>query len=199
MLYILGESREQSARPVKVVSHLFRANPISNYDTAAIRITTDNGADVQFYTSHATQHLTGPEFIYEFEKATIFYSEVKSEMKAVLSNAKVIHYPFPEVDSFNKLWSAVDAARNGEKSLCGIEAAKSHVRSIELAQQSSEGILTFPDSMITVDRTKLSPIIYVKGLQEALTQCYEEGTPENLLKFAERPVKDYAYALANKS
>ena len=40
MLYVLGKTPDTSAQPHSVTAELYRANPIENYDTAAIRCTT---------------------------------------------------------------------------------------------------------------------------------------------------------------
>jgi predicted dehydrogenase len=183
MLYVLGAKPEESAWPMTVEAHLFRANPIPNYDTAALRIVTDGGVELQFYASHATRDESGPDFIYEFEKATVLYNETRQEMKALLADGTTIFYAPPEVDSLNKLDSALASAREGLPSPCGITAARAHVRCVDLAQQNSAGILCFGESSIALTQEGVSPRLYVVDLQKALTECYEKASSEPLLQF----------------
>ncbi len=50
-----------------------RANPIESFDTIAARITTDAGAELLLYASHAVEADYGPVFHYEFSDAVITY------------------------------------------------------------------------------------------------------------------------------
>src|SRR5215213_7411815 len=62
MLYVLGPQIDRSAQPVRLSAELYRAHPIQNYDTAALRCETDNGAELLFVVSHATVENRGPIF-----------------------------------------------------------------------------------------------------------------------------------------
>ncbi len=46
MLYLLGKTTNSSARPASVEAELYRANNIENYDTGALRIKTEEGAEI---------------------------------------------------------------------------------------------------------------------------------------------------------
>jgi len=59
MFFVLGKSsrenaRGQSAYPAAVTAELYRANPIENYDTAALRVRTAGGTELMYYATHAT-------------------------------------------------------------------------------------------------------------------------------------------------
>ena len=55
MLYVLGDAVDRSAIPSRVSAELYRAHPIENYDTAALRCWTDRGVEILFIVSHATR------------------------------------------------------------------------------------------------------------------------------------------------
>ena len=71
MFYVLGQDKETSARPAEVEAELYRANAIENFDTAAARIRTEEGVEILFFVSHASEEDRGPVVRYEFEKAVV--------------------------------------------------------------------------------------------------------------------------------
>jgi predicted dehydrogenase len=181
MLYVIGPSRVESATVAKVEAQLFRANPIPNYDTAALEITTDDGVALHYYVSHATETETGPDFIYEFERGTIVYDRTSEQLKAFGPDGEAIVYPSPDY-TFRKLWHAVEQARGPIVPLCGISAAWAQARCVILAQKTEE-IRTFPASVIKTRSTEASTRLFVPGLQEALGACFEGGSSKPLQDF----------------
>jgi predicted dehydrogenase len=181
MLYVLGPAREKSAWPSRVEASLYRANAISNYDTAALRIDLEDGAELEFYTSHATEGSQGPLFRYEFEKALVKYDAADGRIQGVLSDGTIVDYGCPEEDPDNKLWSAIQSARGAILSICGIEAARPHVRCVALAQQAAE-IISFPPHRIREKREGSQKFLYVPGLQEALAACFFENAKRDSIK-----------------
>ena len=175
MLYVLGERADTSAFPVQVEAELGRANHIENYDTAAIRVRVAGGAELLFYTSHAVAQEQSPIFTYEFEEATVRYEPSHGHIVANLANGETVDYGSPEADPFQKLWDSIDMVMTGKPPVCGIAAAAAHATCVVHAQNAAGGIQDFPASTIRVDRTQLSPVRYVVGLQEAMNRCYVEG------------------------
>ena len=74
MFYVLGDSVEKSAKPVKWLPS-YRANPIENFDTAAIRAKTEEGVEILFLTTHAVNIHPIPQFCYEFENARVVFGD----------------------------------------------------------------------------------------------------------------------------
>lgn len=175
MLYVLGSDMATSALPKRVEAELWRANPIENYDTAALRLELESGGEVLFYASHATQASQGPSFIYEFEKAVVEYHATQGNLIARFRDGQSIDYGSPEAEPFEKIWQAIDSARTGRPSICGIAAAKAHTICVNWVQDSAEGIHDFPTSQIRVDHSGVSPRRYVENLQEIMSRCYAEG------------------------
>lgn len=181
MLYLLGKSVAESAVVDEVEAELWRANPIENYDTAALRIHVSGGAQLLFYTSHATKIARGVRFSYEFERATVEY-EGEGEgridgahLVAREAGGHTIDYGSPYTEPFSKLWNAVESARTGKRPICGIAAAAEHTRCMTLAQQSPRGIGTFSSSYMKTDVSNNYPRRYIEGLGEMMDQCYSEG------------------------
>ncbi len=178
--YILGETRETSAWPVDVQAELYRANPIENYDTAAIRSYTAEGVEILFYTAHPVPNNIGPIFSYEFEHAVVTYEAYSESMLAHFRDGSVKDYGNPYAGQIeNKLWQAVDAARSaatrtGAPLACSIEGAIPEVLCTNGAQESMWEIAEFPENIIRY-RDDGDRLTWVEGLQEALETCFDQG------------------------
>jgi predicted dehydrogenase len=178
ILYVLGEQIDRSTSPVETVAELYRANPITNFDTGAARFRTQNGAEVLYYCAHAVERTVGPRFAYEFEKATVRY-ELDGEFIATFSDGTQKNYGNPDPDSGRKLWRTADAIRSGNGAAplaCGIEAALGQTRAIDAMHRSCTEIAEFPADLrrVTTDE-KGDTLTYVDGLIDTLLKCYDES------------------------
>ncbi|MGC9347068.1 MAG: Gfo/Idh/MocA family protein [Anaerolineae bacterium] len=182
--YVLGPTRESSARPVGVQAELYRANEIENYDTAAIRSTTEEGVEILFYTSHPVGESVGPDLVYEFEDAVVTFEAWEGPLIATFEDGRVKDYGNPFEDDAQKLWDAIDAVRTGAPLACGIDAASSHTLCINGAQESVPAIVDLPEDL--VERKPMDnedTLVWVKGLLEMLESCYDEGVlPSELVE-----------------
>src|SRR5690606_4386302 len=106
--------RALSAWPVQVTAVLDRATSIKNDDCAALRVCTADGAELLFYVAHAVNHGRGPEFVYEFERATVHYSQSDgAALRATLADGSQIDYGQPDDGRHRKLWATIAAIRDG--------------------------------------------------------------------------------------
>lgn len=175
MFYILGRTRETSARPARVEAELYRAHNIENFDTAALRCFTAEGIEILFYVSHAVEADTGPVFLYEFDAGTIEARGRNTEMRAVLSRGEVINYGSPDSEPLRKMWEAMDCVRSGGLPACGIEAAMSQTLCLNGAQDSMPEIIDFPRSLLRLQGEPGRVSITVEGLEDVLIGCYEKN------------------------
>ncbi len=175
-LYVIGDSVETSARPADVQAELYRANAIDNFDTAALRCRTTSGVEVTFYTSHAVPSSIGPAITYEFEKGTVFYSMgATNTFTARMADGSFKVYGDPDEGRDRKIRLTVDAIRNGQRPVCGIEAALSQLTVANGAQDAMPEIAAFPASAIRTDGNAADPLTYVEGLQAVLLQGFDQG------------------------
>ena len=181
MLYLLGEQRDESARPTSVQAELYRANDIQNYDTAAMRVTAECGAELLFYTSHSVPIGMGPVARYEFEHATVYYeAETRGGFVARFHrDGSIRRYDDPNADRYLKIWQSIDSVRTGKPVPCGVRAASSHALAVAAAQASTPHIRDFPKSMIALEHpigaVAAAPMKVVTGLGSALVQCYDQA------------------------
>ena len=55
MLYLAGREPAALARPVRIEAELYRAQAIESFDTAALRLTTAEGVQLDFYGTHSAR------------------------------------------------------------------------------------------------------------------------------------------------
>ncbi|MEZ4832109.1 MAG: Gfo/Idh/MocA family oxidoreductase [Caldilineaceae bacterium] len=171
MFFLLGDEMDQSALPVSVVAERYRANPIENYDTVAMRAVTADGVEVLFYTAHAVKDELGPIFHFEFEHATVTYSGRDSEIMAQFHDGRVRGYGNPEADAHSiKLDHCVDAIRQGTRPVCGIEAALAQTLCMNGVQESGE-IVDFPPELLHIEDGQG----VIEGLPSLFFNCYQSN------------------------
>ncbi len=184
MFYVLGKDRESSARPAEVQAELYRANAIENFDTAAVRVRTEEAVELLFFVSHASEEDKGPVLRYEFEKAVVRCDSRTSGLWAEFPDGTRKDYGVPDAEPMNKLWQSIAGAREGgARPLCGLEAAASQTLCMNGIQDSMPEICDFPAGLVrTVEgpggrrlaiETPAALRRVVDGLDEALAGCYE--------------------------
>ncbi len=176
MLFVLGARIDVSAEADSVQAEIARANPIENYDTAALRVRAA-GAELLFYVTHAGIRLRGPVCEYRFERARVSYSG--QSLVAELADGTRIDYGAPvDAGDAGKLWAMCAAVRGGAAPPCPPSAALPHLRVVNGASDSAE-IVDFPAAMVTHDgeRRRRS----VASLDEELERAYAtERMPSEL-------------------
>lgn len=177
-LYVIGSRINTSARPFSVQAELYRSNPIENYDAAALRILTEGDVEVLFYGAHSVPYEVHPTFYFEFETATIEYTAYSgNDITAHFTNGRVRKYGDPNAPDtrWEKLWQTIHSIRTGQPLACGIEAAKSHTRCINGAQES-HSITTISNALIRQEtRGETDTLTWAIGMQEAFDESYNRN------------------------
>ena len=177
MFYVLGDKTDGSVRPASVVSEIYRANNIENYDTAAMRIITENGVELLYLASHAVDKRIGPIFDYEFENASIRFADTDKDNNiiAYFNDGRQKDYGNPFENAQRKLWTSIDAVSGKGTIPCGIEAALSHTICINAIQRERSEIINFPAEQIKLLSKEESDesIVYMEGLYEVMQSCYD--------------------------
>lgn len=175
MFYVLGKKEDESARPANLIAELYRANKIENFDTAAVRVFTEEGVELLFYATHAVNETVQPTFCFEFEKAKVVYGlleDESGEIVALFNDGTRKVYGDPEKEKIKKLWLTIDAVKGLQPVVCGIEAATSQTICINGMQESVPRIGQFPEKLLKYDES--TKMTWVEGLNDVLKQCYRE-------------------------
>ena len=59
-MYLLGPDEGATAEAAEVHAELYRANPIENFDTCSVRISTEQGIDLLVLLTHASSDVVDP-------------------------------------------------------------------------------------------------------------------------------------------
>jgi predicted dehydrogenase len=165
--YLLGDALHTSAFPMDVQAELYRANDISNYDTAALRVHTESGVEILHYASHAVTSGIGPVMTYEFENATVtFDRDAEPRFVARFNDGTHRDYGTPDVNQASSLSMVAAAIRNDHPFACEIEAGLPLTLTANLAQESAGEIVDFPRDMVEADA-----LVAVRQLEFILAEC----------------------------
>ena len=175
LFFVLGPEPHLSASPRSVQAEMYRAYAIEGCDTAVCRVVTDQGTELLFYGSHATERTIAPRFRLEFEEAVVTCGEQDGDIVAVDRTGGRISYGSPDdTPQFHKLVAAVAHVRGGGSFVCGPEAAMSQTLCVNGMHDSVPDIPSFPRSLL---REEQSPErVFAQGLDDILLRCYQDGT-----------------------
>ena len=171
MLFVLGPATNRSARPVSLQAELYRANPIENYDTAALRVTTDQEVDLLFLTAHPILENLDPILEYEFEDAVVKFPGEQHDFVVQYRDGREESYGPPDTSTRSKIWKAIEAARNGQPVVCDVQTALPQLICTLGAQQV--GITSFPAPVIKESERNGEKITWVEGLSDVLKTSYK--------------------------
>jgi hypothetical protein len=143
-----------------------------------------------FFASHATEGFVGPIFEYKFEKATVKYDNESLNVIAYFENGEEKNYGNPSLnESLRKIELAIDGCSKADyKPLCTPYTAAAHTRLIEKIQ-------TYPIYNVKPNLIKRQPSgkddqLYIEGLQDIYTECYDKGIMPSELPAYKELIKD---------
>lgn len=192
LLFLMGNAMDRSAEARLLASRLARANDIETFDTVAVEVGTEGGAEILFLASHAVgeAEAADPRFAVEFEEATLIYPGGAEPITARHRDGSVWSYPPPDASSqVRKLWQSVAAVRTwsgtGEEGAgkhrtvaflpCGLETARPHVALVEALERSGVTPVAYGAPAVRVTETPGGRLRWVEGLAAALKAGYEAG------------------------
>lgn len=154
----------------------WRANAIETYDTVTLVGKLENGAEITYVVSHAIHPdaLQNPMFEYEFEKGTARfggYGVDGAALTVAFESGDVKNYGVSDNGSMGytaKLWTMIDAIRDGAPIPCPPEAALRHADAIAKMREME------PDAHVFENAVRTEEYVYVPELDKQLIRCYEE-------------------------
>ena len=167
-----GPSIPACAMPTAVTAELYRAKQIENYDTGCFRIETTEGVDVLFLTSHAVPSLMGPTINFEFDNGLLITHNNSGCYFGKVGDGDWENYGPLAASTKDKLFYVAEALREKSAVPCDIRTAMGHLLCINGGQESSPGIVNFPESRIFTTTDNDSPLVYAQHLQEIMVECF---------------------------
>ena len=169
MLFVLGDTMDESAALMQVEAECARVHDIENFDTCVLRGRTAQGVKVYFSATHAGQINRDPEFIYIFENAVVEYrSDRDPEIVVTFADGTQTKYGDPTRDAERKLWDAVECVRAGTRPVCTVKTALPHTMLVNALYEHAS-IAEVPRDMVRDEGDR----VYAVGLYEMLVDAYE--------------------------
>lgn len=133
MLFLLGSTMEETARIKSVEGRLEKARPsIENFDAAALKINTDKGVSLFYYTAHCLdEKKVGPLCHFEFENGYIESEDDNFEFH--FNDGSVKKYDMDKGDKLEKLNSSIYALLNKKRPEVTLKSSIEHIRAVILA------------------------------------------------------------------
>lgn len=159
-----------------------RANQIETFDTAVLKARTQSGASLFMAVSHAIDACEEQDIMFEytFEKGVVHfggYGKRHGPIVGKLQDRDPLSYGESNPSNMDKLWAAVDMAREGKPPACPGEMALRHAKAMEGVRTQSGSPFVFPKERIVTTEER----VFVPGLRDALVACYEaEKLPSQL-------------------
>jgi predicted dehydrogenase len=175
-LFLAGSQPHRSASPVRLAAELYRAQPIENYDTAALRIETDAGVDVHFYASHSCKSTLEPELLVEGDQGRVLWRHGRDyvvEPKA--SPPRRVSLGDEHSARVRMFRSAVRRLKDPDVFVCDTAIAREHTRCIQAAQCSGPVRDVPKEWLQTNGKPGLRQKTWIVGVEEAMRQAFDEA------------------------
>jgi hypothetical protein len=159
-------------------AELYRAQPIENYDTAALRIETETGVEIRFYASHSCRSAQDPELVLEGDGGRVVWNHGRGYRIEPRGGA-VRHITLGDEQSARLVMfrSALHRLSDPGVFVCGTAIAREHTRCIQAAQRSGS-VIDVPKEWVETNR-KAGPRqeTWVVGMEETMRRAYEAALP----------------------
>ncbi|MFS0562266.1 Gfo/Idh/MocA family oxidoreductase [Terribacillus sp. 179-K 1B1 HS] len=174
MLYMLGQELQGTVGVKRLEAELYRANDIETFDTCAIRFYTDEGCELLFYGSHATETEHGPQFSYTFEKGNIIYDCNLDQgiITGYTEDGQEKVYGNPQANHLDKLDYCIAALTDGREIPCTFETALGHAAIIDALHHDKAAVQPFPNEVISKTAKNGRTVI---DLDKTMHACYRSG------------------------
>ncbi|HEY3755463.1 MAG TPA: Gfo/Idh/MocA family oxidoreductase [Opitutaceae bacterium] len=175
-LYFAGPAPAASASPVRVAAEFYRAQPIENFDTGALRAETNTGVAIHFYASHSCSSNCDPEIVIEGERGTVTWLHnqhyVVAADGAVPRQVSLGHELAARQQMFHDVFARLAGA---PVFVCGTDIAREHTRCIQAAQ-SAAAPRDIPRVWLK-DNGLAGPHrrIWIAGVEESLRRAFDSA------------------------
>lgn len=169
-LFLLGRSRETSARPESVEAELYRAHAIENYDTVSLRAQLPGSATLLALMTHACRDSFGPILELAGDKGRVTWTAAGARIEtggAVEQRPACADTGREMLERFARLVRGVpDQARLGSV----LETARAQVLLVNAASEAAV-IAPVPRDQIARFEQNAEHGVAITGIESAIEQC----------------------------
>ncbi|KHD36660.1 hypothetical protein NL50_09050 [Clostridium acetobutylicum] len=169
LLFLNGTDINKSSYPIFIEGEGYKAHKIDGYDTAFIRINTDNNSELLYLATVASKNEKKPVFEIQLENAIVYYDANQTDNIIVKTkNGEISNYGSPEEGRFYDWLSAIDLIKDGKKLICDISTTLPEVIA---ANAAIENIPAVPFDRRLVEENEKS--IWIKDINKILEHCFK--------------------------
>ena len=183
MLFLLGETMEESARPVSCRGQLYRANEIETFDGVIAEFQIEReGSKIPFafYGAHFIEETMNPAFEIETERGMVMYSQDEDAVRFTDKNGN--EHMFGKAKDHKtkllKMAEAIALRKEGKEavSLCTPRSTLGHAEAVELLNEMLPQIYCFKEEEgKEILMKQEQPGRIVEGFGEYIRVCYGKG------------------------
>jgi predicted dehydrogenase len=175
-LFFAGVQPERSASAVRLAAELYRAQPIENYDTAALRIETDSGVNVHFYASHSCKSTLEPELVLEGDEGRVLWRHGRSyTIEARGTPPRTVQLGDEQSARLRMFRSAIRRLSDPGVFVCDTATAREHTRCIQAAQCSGPVRDVPKEWLETNGKPGLRLKTWIVGVEDTMRRAFDEG------------------------
>lgn len=187
MLFLLGETMEEAARPISCQGQLYRANAIETFDGLLVEFQVERfGKTIPFayYGAHFIEDTLNPAFEIETEKGLVVYSMDEDVVRFIDKNGEtcVFGKAKDHKSKLLKMAEAVALRKEGKEavSLCTPKSTLGHATAVELLNGMLPQVYCFQEEEAKeVLMKKEQPGRTIEGFGDYIRTCYEKGEVES--------------------
>jgi predicted dehydrogenase len=175
MLYVACPEPNASAVPKKVWAELYRANAIETYDTIALKVALESGADLFFLASHCSETEFHPEMTVNCENGTVVRQFINGATKITWADGSVEEFDDAGENAREEVFrTAVSLLRGQAKPYCSLEIARAQTQCINGMHESCPEILQLPKSQIQIKSSENDTTLIIPGIDAIIEHAYAE-------------------------
>jgi predicted dehydrogenase len=191
-LFLAGAELNAAATPTSIQAELYHANEIESADTAALRITTAEGPDVLFLTTHAPEQNLAQDIHVLGDQGRIHW-ELHRSSTLHLADGRSESLPAELYERYydNVFLSLRELVAGGQPRWCSDAQAAVHTLCVNGAHEGS-AVLPIPAGQIRQEPAGDSTVQIIDGLDEMFDRCFaEEKLPAELGAPWARPAEPF--------
>jgi predicted dehydrogenase len=173
-LFLLGNSPETSAAPVRIEAELYRAVRIENYDTVSARIHFDSGPPLLLLLTHASSKQDGPWVRLQFDKGFIERTNDKARLVIDGQSQPIGDGSNKRVQMLQGFANAIRGVEDPSIAQATLETSRVHTLLINAISEATPIVDVPEDELETIDRED-GQILAIRDIAEVFQRCGEEG------------------------
>jgi predicted dehydrogenase len=199
-LFLLGESDSESASLASVEAELYRANPIENYDTCGLRLTTGTGVRLLVLFTHACRTPHDPRIVIHGERGTVTYYAGQSAQIQSEDDAQAISLHGESHVSMVERFAHLVRGVPDERHVATLEIARAHLVAVNGASEAAPA-RDVPASAVEIwPSAEDGELRTIAGIEDLFQQCaieqrlpHETGLADWTSPPGKRDLRGYDY------